>query len=57
MTVPAFENLTFPIFNEFFTFVAEAWFRLRSPYVPNLAEELKYGKRAASESIWYGSFN
>ena len=26
-------------------------------HVPNLTDELSYGKRAASESIWYGSFS
>ena len=33
-----------------------AWFRRRSTHVLNLTE-IKYGKRAASESIWFSSFS
>ena len=36
--------------------VDKARFRRRSTHVPNLWW-IKYGKRAASESIWYGSFS
>ena len=41
----------------FVKIVNKARFRRRSTHVPNLTDKLSTAKRAASESIWYGSFS